>query len=124
MTKKIMEEVLDWCLNESNKGISSETIALTASNGYVTGPGSFGPGYPYDNSDFYRCVLFKNRCPTAFEAAKPLLSDYSKVWACYFESWEYMERIMMEQVRKERDGHELYNYMEDIQNKARQCTTK
>jgi len=117
MTEQIRKEVLDWYSNESNKGISSETIALTASNGAVTGPGSWGPGYPYDNGDFYRCVLFKNRCPAAFETAKPLLAGHSRVWAGYFENWGYMERIMMEQVRKERDGEELYDFMKSIQEK-------
>ena len=88
--KKINEEVLSWYAKCDNKGISSETMANTAAHGVKTGSGHWGASYPSDNSDFGRCVLFEEMCPTAFKMAKKILK-VEPVWDGYFKNWKKMK---------------------------------
>ena len=116
--KKINEEVLNWYANCSNKGISSETLANTASQGIESGCKPFSASPPSDNSDFGRCVLFKDMCPTAFSMAKKILKD-KPIWNVYFKNWKRMTILLEEQRDKKNDGTELFNFMQDTQSLAR-----
>ena len=114
--KQAEKEVLNWLQTSDNIGISSKAlgkIATTDYSGYID--------YPYDNSDFYRCVLFKKDCPTAFEIAKEkILAIKHKIWTGYFEHWSQMENLLNGQIAKEHDGNELYNLMKAIQHKRKE----
>lgn len=110
----IKNEVLNWHLTCENKGISSECLANTSINDGKTGTPVFGFRYPGDNSDFNRCVIFKEWCPNAFEKAKQILKD-EPVWKDYFSKWDYMEKLLEGQKNDENDGSELFDLMKDIQ---------
>ena len=115
--KKINEEVLNWYATCNNKGISSETMANTAVNGVKTGANHWGARYPSDNSDFGRCVLFEEMCPTAFKIAKEILK-IEPVWSEYFKNWNKMKVLLEEQKQRKNDGSELFKLMHDIQAKS------
>lgn len=115
--EKINDEVLNWYAKCDNKGISSESLANTATQGVKSDAGSFCHSPPSDNSDFKRCIIFKVMCPTAFARAKEILKD-EPVWNEYFNNWKKMENLLQFQQDGKNDGMELFNLMQDIQKKA------
>jgi hypothetical protein len=121
--KKINEEVLNWYAKCDNKGISSKTMANTAVNGTETGSGSWRASYPSDNSDFERCVLFQEMCPTAFRVARKILK-VKPVWDEYFKNWQKMKTLLLLQKQNKNDGMKLYNLMHHIQEKSRLKSSK
>ena len=110
--KKINEEVLNWYATCEDKGVSSESLANTATLGVKSGAANWRNTPPSDNSDFHRCVKFKNMCPTAFDEAKRILKD-EPVWCEYFKNWEKMEKLLQLQIDGENDGTDLFYLMQD-----------
>lgn len=118
---KAQEEVLNWYSTSEHQGTSSKFLANTA----VDRKGN-DIGYPSDNSDFRRCVVFENECPNAFKDAKEKIinnkevfqswgCDVNSVWRGYFDNWDKMKKLLTEQIALQNDGMELYNLMHKIQ---------
>ena len=123
MKNIINEEVLNWYSKCDNQGLSSKYLATVS-----IGSEPVEHNFPHDNSDFERCVLFKEYCPTAFKKAKEILSknrpfknwgcNVAKVWQEYFKIWEDMEVLLNEQRKGLNNGEKLFYLMQEIQKGA------
>ena len=124
MKETINKEVLAWYSGCINQGLSSKYLANVAIESDLK-----EHNFPHDNSDFGRCILFKEYCPNAFEKAKKILSkempfsnwgcNVAKVWQGYFKHWDYMEKLFKDQQDGLNNGKELYEFMHKIQDESR-----
>lgn len=75
-------KILEW-LAAGEKGLSSETIALTA-----LGEMPKRPNYPHDGADYGRCVKLLALCPDAQIGLDRLGKEGGPVWQALVPRWE------------------------------------
>ena len=71
------------------------------------------PAYPYDPSDFGRCMGLLDAVPELrLHIAK--MAEYGKVWAAYVEHWDALETLYKEESIGE-NAPKLYARMKELQ---------
>ena len=92
---KMRENILDWLVSSSDKGVSSEAMAcalLGKENG-----SDFGNSPPSGPSDFNRCLKFIIHVPEA-KAHMSKIASINKTWGKLVDKWDEVEQMFLDEV--------------------------
>ena len=100
--------LIEWFVN-GETGMSSQTLALWLSEGKRADRLAF----PYDPSDFKRCLLLLDAVP---ELRKNLatLPALSREWAAIYQNWEVLETTLREELATGRQAPRTYGLLKQV----------
>ena len=99
----------EWFVN-GDTGLSSETLALWLSEQKRP---EKGVRFPWDPSDFRRCLLLLDAVPELREKMHTL-PQLSKEWAAFHEKWDELEKTLRHEAAVGRTAPKTYGLIKEI----------
>ncbi len=99
----------EWFAN-GETGLSSKTLALWLSEQKRP---KKGVHFPWDPSDFRRCMLLLDAVPELREKMHTL-PQLSKEWAAFYEKWDELEKNLRHEVAVGRTAPKTYGLIKEI----------